>query len=131
MASVRYIAKRSLTGGVTASQTVTYELPIRYAGLSRTRQPQAITSRSLAGLRETYYYNAEQSWRCSSIPLSGFALEQLVMFLDSVEDGQEFEFDPEGAAAWREVYIEPGYDETREPVADSLKTISFTIIERP
>lgn len=116
--------------GVSSGVTVTYALPIRYAGMNRSSSPYTHTRRSLGGVRETYYYNAESSYSCQTKPLTPNQAVHMRQFLDSVADGQAFEFAPDGIGDWRDVVIESeGYSEAREALRDSMVSYSFSIVE--
>lgn len=120
MAVVRYYALRSLTGGVTLNQQITRNLPLSTNGLTRDRSVFKSGHVSIARLRETLFYAAEVSWQCQSIPLRGTTQTQLdlVMFLDSVDRGEVFEFSPYQVVgdtiSWANACCEDqGYTESR------------------
>jgi hypothetical protein len=128
--TVRYSAQRSLMSGVTQGTTVTLVLPIRWAGMTRSRRPFVHTRRSLGGIRETYRYNSESTYALSTLPLPPSQALNMKQFLDSVEDGQVFEFDPDGLGVWIDVVIaSEGYDEPREAARDTLVSYSFSVVE--
>src|SRR5690606_13582016 len=137
MPVVRYMAKRSLISGVTEGDLITHDLPVAYAGMNRTRRVYATTRRALSGARETYHENSENSWDIRTPPLEQAEYAPLVMFLESVEAGEAFEFAPDGAAgdpviAWRSARMDSsGYEERRHDNLDSLMQYSFTIVEAP
>lgn len=130
MPTVRYTAQRSLIPGVTAGASRTYVLPVRYAGMSRNRAVFKNTRRSLSGRRETYYESVENSYQVSTKPLTAQQQALLVMFLDSVEQGETFEFAPTDSV-FSDAITDGGYDETREPNRDSLFIYSFRITVLP
>lgn len=129
MANVRYTALRSLIVG--SGTLVTYTLPIRYAGLVRTRRIYSTMRRSLSGIRETYYESAEDSWSVSIKPLTTAQQPALKQFLDSVDQGETFEFAADGVN-YVDAVLEPaGYTEPRDPALDSMMTYDFTITQVP
>ncbi len=145
MAVVRYYATRSLTGGVTLAQQITRNLPLASpGGLNRSRQVFKSTKTSLARLRETIYLNGEVSWACQSIPLRGLTQTQLdlIMFLESVEAGESFEFSPYqivgDTITWLNAVLDGnGYQEARAAAvggttkgAGDYFQYGFVIVER-
>lgn len=132
MAIVRYTASRSLTGGVILGATVTLTLPIMYAGMTRDRRIFSTRRRSLSGKRETYYESDENAWSCQTKPLKPSEQDQLVMFLDSVERGEQFLFAKDNSSAYVNALLDqPGYSEQRNPALDMLASYSFTIVQVP
>lgn len=142
MAVVRYTAARSLTGGVTLGQTVTANLSL--AALTRSRKANKISRSPIQrpGIRETIYYGYEIMWDAQSIPLTGSAALNLVMFLDSVESGAGFEFSPYqvvgDSITWRNVVLDSeGYTESRTRARGTGNGINdyfsyaFTMVEVP
>lgn len=96
MACVRYTATRSVIAGHTAG--VAYELNLQLSDLERQRNPAREQAVSIGGRRETIYHRAEITWRARTIPLSLTEVAAMREFLDSVEAGEQFEFDPYGSA---------------------------------
>jgi hypothetical protein len=144
MPVVRYTARRSLVSPTVANDTVTYDLPLVYAGMTRARVPNVVRHRSLTGAQEAYYQSAQESWDCVTRPLfwaTGTTVLQaryLAMFLDSVESGESFEFDPDhkasdgGAIVYRDVVIDSqGYQEPRVANYQTLFSYTFRIITVP
>lgn len=131
MASVRYYALRSLRSGVSSGTQVTYTLPARYAGMARERRIFSTQRRSLSGIRETYYESAENAYAIDTIPLTSTQREHVVQFLDSVEQGEQFEFAADGSTYVNAVLDAVGYNEPRDPALDSLMAYSFKIVQVP
>jgi hypothetical protein len=126
--AVQFTATRSLYL-VTAGTVVNYSLPVRYAGMERSKATFGTTRRSLSGARETYYESTEYSYAISTIPLSDAKRLQLRMFLDSVEQGESFLFSHDGAATMETAYLEPrDYSESRIEQNDKLVVVSFNIV---
>ena len=131
MPSVRFVATRSLVTGVTQGATVVYTLPMRYAGMGRGRSVFKSTRRSLSGRRETYAESAEDSYQISSKALTETQRKALVMFLDSVEQGDTFGFAPTDGS-FSDAFLEGGgHDESRVPERDSMYVIGFRITVLP
>lgn len=90
--SVTYTARRSLTSGHTAGSL--YGLDLTVAEKNRGRKVERATSRSLNGTIFTNYHHGATTWNITTTPLTATAADALREFLDSVEDGQVFGFDP-------------------------------------
>jgi hypothetical protein len=131
MPSVRYVARRSLVPSIVTETTVTLVLRVRYAGMNRSRRVFKNVHRALSGRRETYYEKGERSWSIGTIPLTANDSANMVMFLDSVEDGQQFEFDPDGSGWLNVVFEQDGYSEPRQPERDNMFAYQFDIVEVP
>ena len=137
MPVVRFTATRSLIGGVSLNDTVTYDLPVRYAGMNRTRQVTKTTRVSMGGRRETYVDRREVAYDISSKPLDATQRNALVMFLDSVDAGEALEFAPNNSAgdspiSWEDAEVDgDGYTESRAPELDSMTSFGFRIVIVP
>ena len=137
MPVIRFTATRSLIGGVSLNDTVTYDLPVRYAGMARSRRAVKTTRASMSGRRETYVDRTEVAYDVATKPLTPTQRDALVMFLDSVEEGEEFEFAPQNSAGdspitWLNAEIDgDGYGESRVPELDSMTTFAFRIVIVP
>lgn len=137
MAVVRFTATRSLIGGVSLNDTITYNLPVRYAGMRRSREVFQATRRSMGGRREAYRETVENRYGISTKPLTATQAAALVMFLDSTESREEFEFAPNNVSsdpspAWADSVREgDGYEEAPVPERDDLKVYAFTIAVLP
>lgn len=138
MPVVRFTATRSLIGGVSLNDTVTYDLPARYAGMVPERRVFASKHVSIARLRETYYEAGERAYSFNTKPLTSTQLDALKMFLDSCEAGEAFEFDPDHSAAdggsivWSDAELDAaGYSETPDASRDDLTVLGFSIVILP
>ena len=143
MPIVKFTAKRSLASGISLNDEVTMAVKLRRSdGLTRGRTVEAERRTSLGGRREMYYHRADVSWAAVSIPISGTDVARMVMFLDSVESAETFEFAPYDSVGdspidWRDCILEPsGYTETREvPTGSSGNadyfSYAFRIVELP
>lgn len=137
MPVVRFTATRSLIGGVSLNDTVTYDVPARYAGMPRTKQVVKTTRVSMGGRRETYVDRKEVSYDIATKPLTATQRNALVMFLDSVENGEAFEFAPNNSAgdspiSWEDAEVDgEGYTENQVPERDDLTTFAFRIVIVP
>lgn len=137
MPVVRFTATRSLIAGVSSNAQVTYDLPVRYGGIARSRSPVKTTRASMSGRRETYVDRTDISYDIATKPLDSTQRDALVMFLDSVEAGEEFEFAPENKASdspitWLNAELDgDGYTENLVPELDSMTTLAFRIVLIP
>ena len=100
MAFVAYVARRSLAPGHVVDSPYSLTLPnLVRCDIRRDRK----TSRkvSLSGAAETLYYYSKRiySVQTEPVPLDQSAL--IIEFLESVDDGQSFTFDPYGTSAFR------------------------------
>lgn len=136
MGVVRYIAKRSLTLSVTIGEQVTFDLPMRYAGIQRSRQAQVNQRESMAGKIEAYYYRGRRSWTINLIPVGDTLADRVRQFLDSVEDKQIFQFAPYATSTtpspeWLSVFIDPAqYTESLHESQQDLTVFgAFTLVE--
>ncbi len=109
MPLVRYNATRSLVTGVASGQEVIYALPARYAGQIRQHAVASTTRVSMSGRRENYHERTEDAWAVSTKPLTAAEADELVMFLDSVEHGEGFDFDPD-VIQGPNVLVNPGFE---------------------
>lgn len=117
MQAVQYEARRSLVSGHTAGGL--YILNLRVTSCDRKRDVERTQKRAMSGKTFTMYTRGDVVWSCETIPLKGADADEMREFLDSVEDGQVFQFDPlnwGGASpgAFRSVVISSdGYTENR------------------
>ena len=128
MTAVTYTAKRSLIPGHSANSSYSINLPV--VSLPTTRQVSNERQQSLDGTRETIRFYACEIWNVSLAVLYGTAAAHLKEFLDSVEDGETFTFDPYGTANTPNnpmtAEIESvGYDRIREPRGQGGSTDGF------
>lgn len=98
MSVVSYLAKRSLTGGVSVDDTVVLDLLLRDT-LARARSPIKSVAVAIEGQRESLYDRADVRWTGKTQVLFTTNALEMTMFLDSVEDGQIFQFAPYNSAA--------------------------------
>jgi len=97
MAAVKYTAKREIRSGHVLDTE--YELDLILASLELSRAAVRDEHISLGGNQETVYHRASTTWRAATTPvLEGIGTDDLLEFLASVEAGEQFEFDPTGAA---------------------------------
>jgi hypothetical protein len=110
-----------------SGSTITYVLPVRYAGMVKTRTVSKTTRRSMSGRRETYYESSENSYAITTKPLTEAQSEQLVAFLEAVEAGETFSFAPRDSDFSDAVLESSGYTEARQPELDKMFTYSLQI----
>lgn len=118
MTAVTYTARRSLIPGHAANTSYSINLPV--VGLPTSRQVMNERQESLDGTRETIRLYSCEIWDVTLAVLYGTPAAQVKEFLDSVEDGQSFTFDPYGTANTpnnpMSAEIESkGYSRAREP----------------
>lgn len=92
MQAVRYEARRSLVSGHTEGGL--YTLNLSLTDCDRKRDTERKQQSSLSGKVYTTYHRGDTVWTCETAPVRGAARDQMREFLDSVEDGQVFSFDP-------------------------------------
>lgn len=137
MAVVRYTARRSLIIGVNSGETVTQDLPLKYAGMVLGRTSLIYSRKSLGRVREAYHYYGEDTYTLTTRPMTEVEQASMAMFLASVEDQQTFEFAPYDNAGdspidWRNVTLDgDGYSFEPHPGREERMTASFTISEAP
>lgn len=96
MAFAEYVARRSLAPGHIVDTPYTLILPsLSRCQLGRDRR----TSRkvSMSGAAETLFYFAKRTWQVQTEPVLLDEAQTLIEFLDSIDDGQSFTFDPYGS----------------------------------
>lgn len=94
MASITYVARRSLATGHVLGVTYSIETDLMQAdrGVRYLRERQ----QSLSGHVETNFFGSTAIWTIRTLPLPYEDTEILREMLDSTADGQEFSFDPYG-----------------------------------
>lgn len=92
MPHVTYIATRSLRNTTTPGSEQTLKLQLAEA--DRERITERSDDESLGGEAWSSYFHARVLWHCQTRPLNQAETAAMREFLDSVEDGQVFEFDP-------------------------------------
>lgn len=96
MTAVTYTAKRSLIPGHSANTSYSIDLPVVTMPVSR--QVDRERQQSISGNRETIRFYACELWDVTLAVQYGTAAAQVKEFLDSVEAGEPFTFDPYGSA---------------------------------
>ena len=140
MSVVSYTAKRSLTGGASVDDTIVLDLLLRDT-LARSRMPVRSEAVAMSGSRESLYDRGEESWQGTTQVLFTQNALNMVMFLDSAEDGQVFQFAPYNSSGdspidYRNATLVPApYTEAREiptgtPVNDGF-SYAFQLVEVP
>lgn len=121
MAFVEYTARRRLAPGHVVDTPYTLILPsLVRCDVSRDRKSTRKTS--MSGRVETLWYYSKRIFQVQTepVPLDEAAL--LVEFLESVDDGQSFTFDPYGMPDNRSSYVsvvisdDQGYTQNRSTV---------------
>lgn len=98
MATITYIAERSLILGRTAGEQVSFEVRLRSAD----RSPRRVTegAQSLSGRRMTRLMYRENRYSFQTPPFKNDAQKaQMIEFLDSVAGGEVFTVDVYGTPA--------------------------------
>lgn len=95
MAFAEYVARRSLAPGHVIDTPYTLILP-SLARCDMSRERQSRRQVSLSGRVETLWYHAKRVWQVQTEPVLLDEAELLIEFLESVDDGQSFTFDPYG-----------------------------------
>lgn len=136
--SVQYVARRSLATGHTLGALYSMNLDLKQK--DRKRDPSRTRHLSLAGSAYTIYNRGDTLWVCRSAPVQLAVADLWREFLDSVEDGQVFFWDPthwagSSPSALRSVVIESdGYTEdrvARQPnQSDDYYEFGFTLREQ-
>lgn len=90
--NIRYTASRSLVAGHTAGQVYYYDLPLTDKDMDR--RVRSDEQESLNGTIYTTYHHGRNHWRCETRPLTLAEANVMREILHSVEDGQQFQFDP-------------------------------------
>lgn len=89
-----------------------YTLTVSLKSLGRKRKVIKKTAKSLSGVEQTTYLNAEVTRNCKTVPVTGSDILNLREFLSSVEAGELFEFND--GSGFVDCYIDSnGYNESR------------------
>lgn len=128
MTAVTYIAKRSLIPGHSANTSYSMNLPVVSLPISRNVSNER--QEAIDGTRETIRFYACEIWDITLAVMYGTAAAQVKEFLDSVEDGETFTFDPYGSA---NTPVNPmsaeidskGYQSNRDPRGQGGSTDGF------
>jgi len=100
MAFVEYVARRRLAPGHVLDAPYTLVLPsLERCEITRGRK----TSRrvSLSGIAETLFFYSKRIYSVQTEPVPLDEARNLIEFLESVDDGQSFTFDPYGSPDFR------------------------------
>lgn len=95
MTAVTYVAKRSLVAGHVVNNTYSINIPV--VSMPTNRTPSKEVQQSLALVRETIYFGASETYAVQTAALTPAQVIAVKEFLDSVEDGSTFTFDPYGS----------------------------------
>jgi hypothetical protein len=79
--------------------------------LVQSRRLTRDTQKSLGNRRETLLHNAHRVWTVTTGPVQTTTLDAIEEFLQAVEDGSQFDFEP--------FYVEPGSPETNPDSAET------------
>ena len=98
MSWVRYTASRSVIVASPTRVGQQFDMTLTLATLDPGRKVERKEQIALAGAQETVLFRGERTWRVITIPIvrGTTAFNQMREFLDSVEGGEGFEFDPYG-----------------------------------
>lgn len=139
MPVVSFKARRSLTLGHSAEQTVVLDLKLR-DDLTRSRTAVRSDSIAIGGARESVYDRADVTWQGRTQVLYGQDADSMVEFLDSIEDGQIFQWSAyqgsgDSPINYVNVQAEGGYTENREvstgaPASDGF-SYAFRLVVVP
>ncbi len=94
MTAVTYTAARSLVVGHVLDQS--YSMPLRVAGLNPNPNVRKSQKFALSGKSESLLFHTKKQWLVTTGILRGGELELVREFLDSVINGETFQFDEFG-----------------------------------
>ncbi len=94
MTAVTYNATRSLAVGHVLDQS--YSMPLRVAALNPEPNVRKSQQIALSGKSESLLFHRKRQWRVNTAILRGGELELAREFLDSVINGETFQFDEFG-----------------------------------
>ena len=89
---IQYEIARDVQPGYTLGAQHIFSPRLRDKDLTRKSHRKRVSS--LGGVPFTTYYYGANSWDLDTVPLGGTDANLMHMFLQSVEDGQVFIFDP-------------------------------------
>jgi len=116
MPAFTYTAKRSLIVGHVIDTV--YSIDINARSITRSPGVKSVTKRSLGGQAETTVQRREVTWSLVLVDIVNSDLPSIREFLDSVDGGEAFVFDPYGTVATPDnpisVKAKPGYSESRQ-----------------
>lgn len=132
MAAVSYIAKRSLKGGVSVDDPI--DLDFSVSQIDRTTKPIVGSMTSLSGYTETQRDRTDVFFAVATLPVLEANFDDFRQFLDSVDGGEYFTFDPYGTiavpvGAVNCVIASKGYKEKR--VSQRYLSVSFKVRVHP
>ncbi len=140
MSVVSYTAKRSFTAGAVLDDPIVLDLLLR-DDMTMSRSPVRSESVAIGGARESIYDRDNTVWNIRTQVLFGQDSDDMVMFLDSAEDGHTLQFAPYDASTdspinYRNGVLQAGgYTQAREistgtPAVDGF-SYAFQIVEIP
>ena len=115
MAYFRYTAKRSLISGVSVNDVIELRVGLQSANPVRDRQGK--THVSYGSTRFHRVFSVDQGYDIAMIPVLTSENRAIIkMFLDSVEHGEEFDFDfNDSGLSLSQYTLESSYRERRNP----------------
>lgn len=116
MARVSYTAQRSLKAGVSAGTAVDFDFNV--SDLDRYTKTARSDRASLGGLRQVLRDRTDVGYRVQTLPVLEADFDDFRQFLDSVDGGEAFTFDPYGTLASpvspaTSILVSTGYRERR------------------
>jgi hypothetical protein len=132
MAAVSYIAKRSLIGGVSVDDPI--DLDFSVSKIDRSTKPVVGSMTSLSGWQETMRDRTDVFFAVLTLPVLAADFDDFQQFLDSVDGGELFTFDPYGTIAvpvdaQQCILASKGYKEKR--VSQRYLSVSFKVRVHP
>jgi len=125
MATITYIAKRSLMAGHVEGEEYTFEVPI--SDWTPRPRRQAASSTSLSGRRFDRLTRIDREWRVSTVAEDDEAkLAQLEEFLDSVAGGETFEITHSGTLRTCQIDGDPSWSLVNSV---GFYSVNFTVRE--
>jgi len=130
MPAFTYTAKRSLINGHVIDTV--YSIDINARSIARSSSVKSKTKKSLGGQTETIVQSRDINWSISLNGITELDLPAIREFLDSVDAGESFVFDPYGTVAIPDnpisVKARAGYTESRQGFSDYF-VIGFGVYE--
>ena len=132
MASVSYVAKRSLRAGVSVDDPIDYDFSV--SAVDRQAKPKVGKQTSLSGWTETIRDRTDEMYKITTVPVLEADFDHFRQFLDSCDGGQYFTLDPYGTnavpvQAMNVILESKGYKEKR--VSQRYISVSFTVRVHP
>lgn len=94
MARVSYVALRSLQGGVSVDDDIDFDFEISKA--DRKTKPDRKDHIALSGEQASIKNRTDEQYAVGTLPVLEAAFPDFRQFLDSVDAGEQFTFDPYG-----------------------------------